>query len=54
MVKEEEFLDDDYEEIAGSENETDLITRLKTPVNLVLLSLIILTVIAIILALILL
>ena len=47
-LKEEEYIDEDYEEIAGSENETDLVNTLKTPINILLLGLIGITLIAII------
>ena len=53
MIKEEEFIDEDVEQIAGSENETDLITKLISPINIVLLSLIFIVLIAIILVLVL-
>ncbi len=52
MVKDVEYLDEDYEEIVGSENETDLITKMKTPLNLALLGLILLTIVGIVLSLI--
>ena len=51
MLKEEEFLDEDYEDIVGSENETDLITKINSPINILLIALIIITIIAIILVL---
>ncbi len=37
-MKEEEFLDDDYKEISIGDNETDLITKLNSPINILLLS----------------
>lgn len=37
-MREEEFLDDDYKEIAGGENETNLVTKLNSPINILLLS----------------
>lgn len=54
MVNEEEFIDDDVEEIAGSENETDLITKLISPANIILMVLILALIVAIILVLVLL
>ena len=54
MINEEEFIDDDVEEIAGSENETDLITKLISPANIVLMVLIFALIVAIILVLVLL
>lgn len=40
-MNEEEFMDEDYKDIAASENETDLITKLNSPINILLISLII-------------
>lgn len=40
-MNEEEFMDDEYQEISNSENETDLITKLYSPINIILISLII-------------
>jgi hypothetical protein len=49
MVNEEQFVDEDVEEIAGSEEETDLVTKLISPMNLLLLALIAAFIVAIIL-----
>lgn len=54
MIKEEEFIDEDVEQIAGSEIDTNLITKLNSPINLILLGLIFIVVVAIILVLVLL
>lgn len=51
-IKEEEYIDEDYQPIAGTENETDLITKLNSPLNLILLGLILITMSAIVLVLI--
>ena len=40
-MNEEEFMDDEYQEITNSENETNLITKLNSPINILLISLII-------------
>ena len=40
MNRENQFVDNDFEEIANIEEETDLITKINTPVNILLLSLI--------------
>ena len=40
-MNEEEFMDDEYQEISNSENETDLITKLYSPINIILICLII-------------
>lgn len=47
-MKEEEFIDDDVKEISVSEAETNLITKLNSPINIVLLALIALCIILII------
>ena len=49
VLTEEEYIDEDYKEIAGGENETDLVTKLNSPINLILISLIIIVIMAIIL-----
>ncbi len=51
-IKEEEYIDEDYQPIAAIDNETDLVTKLNTPVNLILMGLIIIVILAIILVLI--
>ncbi len=51
VLNEEEYIDEDYEEIAGIENETDLVTKINSPINLILLGLNILVFVAIILVL---
>lgn len=51
VIKEEEFIDEDYQEIKSIEEGTDLVTRLKTPLNILLLSLIGIILLAIILVL---
>lgn len=51
-IKEDEYIDDDYQPILATENETDLITKLNSPINLILIGLIVIVVIAIILVLI--
>lgn len=48
-LKEEEYIDEDYEEISIGDNETDLVTKINSPINIVLICLIILVLIAIIL-----
>lgn len=53
-IKEEEYIDEDYQEIEFSEPETDLITKVNSPINIILIGLNILVIIAIILVLILL
>ena len=37
-MKAEEYLDEDYKEIDAAENDTNLITKLNTPINILLLS----------------
>lgn len=49
MVNEEQFVDEDVEDIAGSEDETDLITKLISPLNILLMVLIAGFIVAIIL-----
>ncbi len=51
-INEEEYIDEDYQPIAAIDNETDLVTKLNTPVNLILMGLIIIVILAIILVLI--
>jgi len=34
----EEYLDEDYKEIDAKDNDTNLITKLNTPINILLLS----------------
>ena len=53
-LTEEEYIDEDYQEIVDSENETDLVTKLNSPINIVLIVLNIITLLAIILCLVLL
>ncbi len=53
-VNESEYIDEDYEEIADSENETDLVTKVNSPINILLIILIVIILIAIILCLLLL
>lgn len=53
-VNESEYIDEDYEEIADSENETDLVTKVNSPINILLIILIVIVLIAIILCLLLL
>lgn len=47
-LKEEDYIDEDFEEIVNSENETDLVTKVNSPINILLIILIILILIAII------
>ena len=51
MVNEEEFIDEDVEQIAGSDIDTDLITKLNSPINILLLVLIVIVIISIVLVL---
>ena len=48
-ISEEDYIDEDYQEIADSEPETNLITKWNTPINIILILLIIIVFIAIIL-----
>lgn len=48
-LKEEDFIDSDVVEIEESENETNLITKLNTPINIILIVLIFITFLAILL-----
>ena len=47
-MEQEKFVDSDVEEIANSENETNLITKFNNPLNVLLLTLIIMVTIAIV------
>ena len=49
QISEEDYIDEDYEEIANSENETNLINKINTPINIILIVLIIIVLISIIL-----
>lgn len=51
-LKEEEYIDEDYQPIVVNENETNLVTKLNSPLNLILIGLIIIVIISIILVLI--
>ena len=44
----EEYLDDDYKEIEAKENDTNLITKLNTPINILLMSAIVAVILMII------
>ncbi len=50
-LTEEEYVDTDYEEIAIDDNETDLITKLNSPINIFLIILIVIVIVLIVLAL---
>lgn len=47
-MREEDFIDEDVKDISISSTETDLITKLNSPINIVLLALIIICIISII------
>lgn len=47
-LKEEEYIDEDYQPIATIENETNLVTKLNSPLNLILIGLIVIVIISII------
>lgn len=51
-LKEEEYIDEDYQPIAVNENETNLVTKLNSPLNLILIGLIVVVIISIVLVLI--
>lgn len=47
-IREEEYIDDDFQDIMNVEDETNLVTKLNTPINIILIILNILVIIAII------